>query len=309
MKEEKNNWIKIGAIFAIVIMLGSVFFIAFDSIFGDWGNETTGYPFADVPGAHVNFTFNNAKDAAALVPEGVLSLNIVRVFPNDTIDQGIKQAFPGAQAQRRMVASYPAGYLEYYPIENESNASILINGTAPTYETYQNYNVIFINPIQRVIVGNPIILASFFNATADSTLAQKAIDVLTGTTSGSTTLNDILQYADNVSNYDQIIVYQANPGSDYGKYYQRVSQGVNTSTGQLIFQVESIVLQPNDAMKADIYTLAENANESVEYTVLEEGNVLKLYLDGSNLTSFRAESDALYQLVSNHTQQASNSTA
>lgn len=311
MKEEKSKWVKYGAIFAILIMVGSGVFVGilygFDSLTGD-ENKTTEYPFTDVPGNHSNFTFKNAKDAASYVPAGVLSINILKIYDNDTVDKGLKASFPGADSDKRMVASYPAGMLAYYPIENESNTSVIINGSKPQYEEYEGYNIIFTHAAQRVVVGSPIVIASFFNYAADNTLAKKAVDVLAGKSSGSTDLNDILSYADDVSNYDEIIVYKANAGSDYDKYYQRASQNVNTTTDQLEFQMESIVLKPNDAMKEDIRNLAENATESNKFTITEDGDVFKTYVDGSDYKDFMKDTNALYQLISNHTQKIENNS-
>lgn len=310
MQEEKNKWIKYGAIFAILIMMGSAVLVGL-SYWDGWNNDsnaTTEYPFTDVPGTHANFTFKNAKDAAGFVPEGVLGINILKVYENDSIDQKLRENFPGADASKVMTASYPAGILEYYPIENESNTSMVINGSKPQYENYEGYNIIFVSPYQRVIAGSPIIIASFFNYASDNSLAKKAVDVLEGKSSGASNLNDILAYADDTKNYDEIIVYKANNGSDYDKYYQRASQYVNTSTFQLSFQMESILLKPTDEMKQDIRNLAANATEGVEFTITEDGDVMKTYVDGSNYTAFMADTNALYKLVSNHTQQA-NSTA
>ncbi len=311
MQEEKNKWMKFGAIFAIVIMVGSAVFVGllygWDSLTGN-DNTTTEYPFTDVPGTHTNFTFKNAKDVAGYIPEDVLSINILKIYSNDTVDQGLKEAFPGAESGKRMVASYQTGMLAYYPVENESNVSIVINGSKPQYENYEGYNIIFTHAAQRVVAGNPIIIASFFNYASDNTLAKKAVDVLEGKASGSTNLNNILAYADDTENYDEIIVYKANNGSDYDKYYQRASQYVNTTTFQLSFQMESIVLKPTDEMKQDIRDLAANATEGVEFTVTEDGDIMKTYVDGSNYTSFMKDTTALYQLISKHTQQA-NSTA
>ncbi|MDV0445997.1 hypothetical protein MmiAt1_16030 [Methanimicrococcus sp. At1] len=307
MKEEKNKWMKFGAIFAILIMVGSAVFVGilygYDSLTGD-DNTTTEYPLTDVPGTHANFTFKNAKDAAGYVPEDVLSINILKIYSNDSIDQGIKEAFPGAESDKRLVASYQTGMLAYYPLESEENVSILISGKKPQYENYDGYNIIFTHAAQRVVVGSPIIIASFFNYLSDNTLAKKAIDVLEGKASGSTTLNDILAHADDTDTYDEIIVYKANDGSNYDKYYQRSSQYLNMTTFQLSFQLESIILNPSDEMKQDVRDLAENAT-GTEFTITEEGNVMKTYVDGSDYTAFMTDTNTLYQLVSKHTQQSS----
>lgn len=310
MQEEKNKWIKFGAIFAILIMVGSAVFVGilygWDSLTGD-DNTTTEYPFTDIPGTHANFTFKNVKDGAAYVPEDVLSINILKIYSNDSIDQKLQENFPGAESSKVMTASYQTGMLEYYLVENESNTSIVINGSKPQLDEYEGYNIIFISPYQRVIAGSPIVIASFFNYT-ENTLAKKAVDVFEGKASGSTNLNDILGYAEDTENYDEIIVYKANNGSNYDKYYQRSSQYVNTTTFTLAFQLESIILNPNDAMKQDVRNLAANATEGVEFTITEEGNVMKTYVDGSDYTTFMKDTNALYQLISTHTKQA-NSTA
>ncbi|WNY28792.1 hypothetical protein MmiEs2_09960 [Methanimicrococcus stummii] len=307
MQEEKSKWVKYGSLFAIIIMLGSVFALV---LYGSWdsltGNDsaTTEYPFADVPGTHTNFTFKNAKDAAKYVPEGVLGINILKIYENDSIDQKLQENFPGAEASRVMTASYSTGGLEYYLLDSEENVSIVLNSSKPQYENYEGHNIIFISPYQRVVVGNPFVIASFFNY-VDNTLAKNAVDVFEGKASGSTNLNDILAYAEDTDNYDEIIVYKANDGSNYTKYYQRSSQYLNMTTFQLSFQLESIILNPSDEMKQDVRDLAENANAGVEFTITEEGDVMKTYVDGSDYTSFMTDTNALYKLVSSHTKQSS----
>ncbi|WNY24452.1 hypothetical protein MmiHf6_17890 [Methanimicrococcus hongohii] len=306
MQEEKSKWVKYGAIFAILIMVGSGVFVGlmyWDGLTGD-ENATIEYPFADVPGTHANFTFKNAKDAAQYVPEDVLSINILKVYDNDTIDQTLQTSFPGAEPARLLTASYLTGGLEYVVLESEENVSIVLNGSKPQYEDYEDYNIIFISPYQRVIAGNPLIIASFYNYVADNSLAKKAVDVLAGKSAGSTTLNDILEYADDTETYDEIIVYKANNGSNYEKYYQRSSQYVNMTTFQLAFQLESIILNPNDEMKQAVYDLAENASEGIEFTITEEDNVMKTYVDGADYTSFMTDTNALYKLISDHTKQS-----
>ncbi|MDR0768264.1 MAG: hypothetical protein LBE57_07600 [Methanosarcinales archaeon] len=309
MKEEKSKLMKYGAIFAVVIMvgvIGSALAIGILDNVGGGGNSTTTHPFADIPGAHSNFTFKNAKDAVSYVPEGVLAINILRVYENDTVDQAIQRSFPGASTTRILTASYQIGGLEYVVLDSTENVSINVNGSRPHYEYYEGYNILFISPHQRVVAGNPIIIASFFNYLADNTLAKRAIDVLEGRASGATNLNDILAHADDVENYDEIIVYIANAGSNYTSYYQRSSQFLNMSSFQMNFQLESIILRPTAEMKRDVYALAENASAGVEFTVTEEGDVMKTYVDSSNYNAFMADTNALYRLISNHTNQSSS---
>lgn len=308
-EDKKSKWMKFGALFAILIMVGSAVFVGIlyglDGLTGGNDNTETAYPFTDVTGNHVNFTFKNAKDAAAYIPAGVLSISIHRIYDNSTIDQGLQEAFPGADGEYRMTASYETGALSYFLINEESmnNTSIMINGSKPQYENYGGYDIIFMNAAQRVVVGNPLFIATFYNYTSDNSLARKAIDVLNGNTSGSSNLNDILVYADDVSLYDEIIVYEANSGSNYTKYYQRSSSYAIGMDFQLVFELESIIMNPTDEMKADVYALAANATEGIEFTITEEDNVLITDVVGHEYEPFMEDTTELYNLISNHTRQ------
>ena len=304
MQEQKSKWVKFGAIFAILIMVGSAVLVGLLLTDSGSSDKTTEFPLSDVSGAKANFTFKNAIDGSKYLPEGVVSISILKIYEGDTIDRGMKAAFPGAEADKIMMASYMTGRVDYYSLIDESNVSFVINSSKPQTEMYENHSIIFANPSQRVIAGNPLILASFYNYAVDNSLAKRAVDVLSGKASGSTDLNDILAYADNTEVFDEIIVYKANSGSSYDKYYERSSQFINMTTFQLAFQVESIVLQPSAEMKADIYALSENATGDNKITIIEEGNALKTYIDSSDVTEFMQDREALYKIVSDHTRQS-----
>ena len=301
MQEQKSKWVKFGAIFAILIMVGSAVLVGL--LLTDSGsNKTTEFLLSDTPGTQANFTFKNAIDGSKYLPEGVLGITIRTIYSNDTVDQGLKQDFPGIEADKLMTASYSAGRIDYFSLRNESNASVTINGK-PQYDVYEGHNILFLGPSHRLVAGNPLILVTFLNY-ADNSLAKRAVDVLSGKSLGSTDLSDILSYADDVAVFYEITVFKANDGSNYSKYYQRSSEFIDMTTLELAFQIESIVLQPNAEMKADIYALSENAAGSNKITIVEEGNALKAYIDSSDVTEFIQDRDALYEIVSVHTRQS-----
>lgn len=307
IQEEKNKWVKYGALFAIAIMVGSAVLVG---ILGSWDKITgdkdglTEHSFSDISGKHMNFTFKNAKDAAKILPENILAINIVKIYADDSYYQSIQSSFPGANISKMLSASYADGGLELFVIEDESNAGIVLNTSKPQIETYENYSLIFINPYQKVVVGNPILISTVYDYTAGNTLAKKTIDVLSGKSEGSTGLNDILAYADDVSNYDEIVVFKANTGSSYEKYYQRSSQSVNMTSFQIDLQFESILLNPSDEMKQDLSDLSQNASDGIQFTITEESNIMKIYVEGADYTGFLNDTNALYKIVSNHTKQA-----
>jgi hypothetical protein len=305
MQEKKNKWVKFGAVFAIVIMVVSAVLVGLIGFGGE--EKDTELSLSDIPGTQANFTFKNAIDGSTHVPEGVLSISILKVYADDAVDKSLKDAFPGAEADKIMMVSYPAGRVDYYSLTEESNASITLIGK-PQYNKHEGYNILFLSSIQRAIAGNPLILASFYDYTVDNSLAKKAVDVLAGKSPGSADLKDILAHADDVDNYDEIIVYKANAGSSYDKYYERSSQFFDMSTLQLTFQTESIVLKPDADMKAEIRAFAGNATGDNKITVTEEGDVLKIYIDSTNAENFLKDRNVLYNLISDNTAQGSNST-
>ena len=293
MTEEKSKWVKYGAIFAIIIMVGSAVLVGL-SLYGNDSTDPVEYPLKDIAGTHANVTFKNAKDGVKYLPAGVLSVDIIKVYPNDEISASLNKSFTGITADKVMVGSYKEGIVEYYSVEN-NNGTMTIAGK-PNYEQYSGFNLIRTNVAQRVIVGNPIIIASFFNYTIDSTLGKKVVDVLTGTAAGSTDLNDILAYANDTANFDEIRVYKANAGSDYDKYYQCASQ-----SGAGMIQLEAIFLSPNEEVKESVTAFANNAAESVTVAVTEDGPALKIYITTSDYIGYLTETNNLYNLISNHT--------
>ena len=302
MQEEKSKWVKYGSIFAIVIMVVSAVLVGLIGFGGGNDNETE-LLLSDIPGAQANFTFKNAKDGSTHVPEGALSINILKIYPDDATDKGLKQMLPGVDADKVMIAFYPSGAVEYYSLTENNNASITLVGK-PQYDKHENHNILFISPAQRVIAGNPLILASFYNYVADNTLAKKVVDVLAGKSSGSTDFKDILAYADDTEIYDEIIVYKANTGSAYEKYYERSSSFINMTTFELGFELESIVLKPDAGMKAQLKSLSENATGSNKISITEDDNVLKTYIDSVDLEDFFTDREALYKIISDNTAQS-----
>jgi len=298
MQEQKSKWVKFGAIFAILIMVGSVFFI-FGSV--DWGNliggsnKTTEFPLSDVSGTKANFTFKNAIDGSKYLPEGALNITIQTISPNDVFDQELQTIFPGIEADRHMRVMYSSGYVDYFSLSNGSNASIILNESRPQYDSHEGYNIIFKNPSQRVVAGNPIILASFFNYAIDNSLARKVVDVLSGKSSGSTDFDDILSYADNTEIYNGITMFKASEESNYSKYYQRSSHYENGT-----FQLETIILNPEMSMKEDIEAFSDNGVESVTVSITENGPAMKIYITGTDYIPFATKANELYNLASNH---------
>ncbi|MCL2141834.1 MAG: hypothetical protein FWH46_03010 [Methanimicrococcus sp.] len=300
VKEPVNKWIKYGAMFAIIIMVGSamaaVFMYGWDELFND-PNKITEYPFSKVKGVHSDFTFTNAIDGSKYVPDGAVSIHITVVKEGDVISEEIQELFPEAEATKKMKASYTTGILEYYLLNSEENVNVTINGSKPSYENYSGYNVIFLNPSQRAIVGKTPINATFFNYAVDNTLGRKAIDVLTGKASGPSDFDDILSYADNVSNFEEIIVYTANRGSNYSQYYQRASIFENNSN----FQFEAVVYKPTDQMRAEIQAFADNAPEDVTYNITQDDNMIKMYIDSPDYFLFLVETWAFYDFIGENT--------
>jgi hypothetical protein len=141
MQEQKSKWVKFGAIFAILIMVGSAVLVGL--LLTDSGsNKTTEFLLSDTPGTQANFTFKNAIDGSKYLPEGVLGITIRTIYSNDTVDQGLKQDFPGIEADKLMTASYSAGRIDYFSLRNESNASVTINGK-PQYDVYESLSMMF----------------------------------------------------------------------------------------------------------------------------------------------------------------------
>lgn len=285
-REEKSIWVKFGSIFAIIIMVGSAT-IGVMMLTG-WGSDKTkAYPFSDVPGTHVNFTFTNIKDGVKYLPDGASQISCFTT--NASINASMSASFPGFEASKVLVAYYPTGALEYYQIKTERNVSIMINGSKPTYENYDNYNIIRISPVQRVIVGSPIIIASLSNYANDSNLARRAVDVLTGFSGGSKDFDPILAYADNVSDFTEMVVSKST-GSGYSMLYQRSGVLANGT-----IQLETIVYGPSSKVRTDLNEMA--AGDSATFRVSEDGSMIKLYIESNDQVSYALAANNLYAVI------------
>lgn len=302
MKEEKNKWIKYGALFAILIMVGSATVaVLMGGLDGTDSNTATEYPFADVPGAHANFSFTNIKDGAGHLPEGVLQISSFST--NATINESMNQSFPGSNTSKVMVAYYSAGMLEYYQTETAENVSILIPGKKPVYEDYGGYSILYTNPAQRVIVGSPIVIATLANYTNDSGLAQRVVDVFSGTSAGSKDFDPILAYADDISDYEEMVVSRSVNGSGYDMLYQRSSAYENGT-----FQMESVIYSPSADLRSDIKTLAGTEAESVTFSVTEDDAMIKLYINSTNQLSYMTAANSLYAVINQYTNSTPSTT-
>ena len=285
MTEEINKLVKYGAVFAIILMLGSAVLVGL-TVFGS--NDSTN---------SVAFTFINAKDGVKYLPDGLLSVNIIKIDPDDEIAASLNNSFPGVAFEKMMVGSYESGGLEYYAIKNAGSGNITVPGN-PRYENYDDYKIAVTQSNQHVIVGNPLIITTFFNSSNDATLSKKALDVISNKTPGATNLNDILSYADDESNYEEIIAFKANAGSDYDKYYQRASILYNGT-----LQLEAIILSPNENVKKSVEEFAKIDSENTTITVTENGPALKMYINSTDGPLFVEEMDKLMTLLASHTVQ------
>jgi hypothetical protein len=299
MTEEKSKWVKYGAIFAIIIMIGSAVLVGL-SLYGNDSTDPVEYPLKSIKGTQADFTFKNAKDGVKYLPAGILSVEVIKIYPGDVIAESFNNAFPGVTSDKVMVGSYPDGIVEYYAVDENNNGSVIVPGK-PRYDEYNGYNVLIMSPAQRVIAGDPLIVASFFNYTLNNTLGKRVADVLAGKSSGATDLNDILAYAEDTDVFDEIRAFKANNGSDYDKYYQCTSQ---SETG--ILKIEAIFLSPNEDVKESVSAFANNASDSVTVAVLEDGPALKIYITTSDYIGFLVEMQNLNQLISSHTAQGSS---
>ncbi|MCL2863362.1 MAG: hypothetical protein FWE54_04665 [Methanimicrococcus sp.] len=287
MKEEKSKWIKYGAIFAILIMVGSATVGVMMIVgWGDNSNKMTKHPFSDIPGEHTNFAFTNIKDGAKYIPEGALQIS--SYASNETIDEALNAAFPGAEATKVLVVYYPTGMLEYYQLKNENNVSIMISGNKPVYEKYENYNIIYINPVQRIIAGNPIVIASLNNYANDSNLAKRAIDVFTGYSGGSKDFDPIFAYVDDVSDYEEMTVSKSS-GSGYSMLYQ-CSRIVNDT-----YILETVVYSPSGDMRDDIAEMA--AEDSETFSVSEDDYMIKLYIESNDFLTYVIAANNLHGVL------------
>ena len=296
MTEEKSKWVKYGAIFAIIIMLGSGVLAV--SMLLDDSAEPTEHSLKDIKGPQADFTFKNAKDGVKYLPEGVINISITRITPGDNISANLDKSFPNVTLDACMVGIYETGMVEYYSVKDNNNGKIVLSGK-PKYDKYGGFNLIRASVAQRVIVGDPIIIASFFNYRLDSTLGNKVVDVLTGKANGATNFNDILSYADDTEIYNEITVFKANERSNFSKYYQRSSQYEN---GTIL--LETIVLNPSESMKSDIVKFAEPSMENATVSVIENGPAMKIYITGQDYISFAMKANELYTLTYSHTNQS-----
>ncbi|MDR2943874.1 MAG: hypothetical protein LBU81_02105 [Methanosarcinales archaeon] len=298
--EKKSNWVKYGAVFAILIMVSSAVLVGLFTLWDGSGSNTTTttYPFADVSGTHANFTFSNIKDGVQYLPEGAVTVSSFTT--NSTMNESLNKSFPGLESSRVLVASYSTGILEYYTAENENNAGIMIPGDKPVYDQYEGYNFISPGPSQRVLVGNPIVVATLSDYSDASNLAKKAVNVFTGLSQGSRNFDSILAYADDVSDYEQMTVSGASNGSSYSMLYQRSSAFSNST-----IQLETVVYGPSAAMRSDIKEMAAKNVSDVTYSVTEDDSMIKLYIDSTAPTSYMTEANNLYGIISRYTNASS----
>ena len=300
MTEEKSKWVRYGSIFAIIIMVVSAVLVGLMYFDNSNSTDPTEYSLKDIKGKHTNFTFKNAKDGVSYLPEGVSRVDIVKVYPESETAANLAQSFPGVTFDKVIIGTYDSGGVEYYLAKDISNGKIVLPGT-PKYENYSDYSMIMTNPAQRIIAGNPLAIATYFNYSADNTLGRKIVDVLNKNSAGSTDFNDILSYADDTEDYDQIMLSKAN--GNFSKSYQRSSYYENGT-----IQLESIIYNPQQAMKDEIEIFAVNSTENVTVSVTENGPAMKIYITGTDYISFAMKANEFYGLIASHTVQE-NSTA
>ncbi|MCL2549816.1 MAG: hypothetical protein FWE78_02625 [Methanimicrococcus sp.] len=289
MKEEKSLWVKYGAIFAILIMLGSATIgVVMLSGFGGNSNKMKAYPFSDVSGKHTDFTFTNIKDGAKYLPEGAVQISCFRT--NDTINQSLNPSFPGSEASKVLVAYYSTGVLEYYQLHTEDNVSIMINGSKPTSEDYEGYSIIYTSPFQRVIAGNPIIIVSLSNYANDSSLARRVVDAFAGLSESSKDFDPIFAYVDDVSDFEEMTVVRSRTGNGYDMLYQRSSSFTNGT-----LQLETVLYGPSNDLRDDIKEMA--AGDSAIFTVSEDGSMIKMYIETTDILVYMMETNNLYGIL------------
>jgi len=287
VQEKKSNWVRFGAIFAILIMLGSATLgvVMLTDLFGS--NKAKPYPFSDISGKHADFNFTNIKDGAKYLPEGVSRISCYST--NATINASLNSSFPGAEPSAVMVAYYPTGMLEYYQTKTEENVSIMTNGK-PSTEDYEGYSIIYVGPAQRIIVGSPIIIASLANYANDSGLARRAVDVFTGLSTGSKDFEPILAYVDDVSDFEEMTVFRSNTGKGYDMLYQRSSSYSNGT-----YQMETVIYGINDDMRAEIKEMI--AEEEAISIAIENELAIKLYIETTDRLVYMMAANDLYGIL------------
>ncbi|WNY26805.1 hypothetical protein [Methanolapillus ohkumae] len=303
--EDKSKIMKFGAIFFVVLMIGSLFAVSISYLLNNDSdsnttntttNNTTAIqvPISDMPGKEISFTYTNLKDGVKHLPEGTLSAQVSKIYPTDRVSQ----MFPGANVSQVLIGSYPAGILEYYTVGNESG-SVNISGNAtrgPQYDKYNNYSLLIASTAPQYIVpGNPLLLASY-----NVDLAHRALDVADGGNKVSTNFDYILSKTDDVSTFEEMIVFRSNNGSDYEQYYQRSSSFSNGT-----YQMEGVLLNATSGLKQDLTNQSLNASKNgVSYKISDNGDIFKYYMESTNGVSFVSESSALKKTIEKHTKTA-----
>ncbi|MDV0447468.1 hypothetical protein MsAg5_13630 [Methanosarcinaceae archaeon Ag5] len=304
--EGKSKIMKFGAVLFIVLMIGSLFVASVALLVNNnpdnpnATNETNNslytVPMSEMPGKDINFTYTNLKDGVKHLPSGTVSAQIVNIYPTDNIST---QVFPGTTISKVLIGSYPTGILEYYTVsDNNGNVTVYGNKSiGPQYDKYNNYSMLIVNPTPQYLVdGNPVLLSY---PTTD--LTKRALDVNDGGTNVSTNFDYILSKTDDVSNFEDMIVFRANDGSNYSQYYQRTSILSNET-----YQLESVFINASAGVKQSITDRSVNGSSNgVTYKISEDGDTFKFYIESTNGVSFVSEVNALKEIINNNTKSSS----
>ena len=248
------------------------------------------YSFKNVEGNHLNFSYSNIKEGIQYIPEGAFCVNIIKIKENGTIHNYLEEIQPGINATEIMVGHFETGAVEYYVIDNEHNATIMIDGNKPEYEGYNGYNYIVNKKLsfQRLLTGNPFLILTAYDGTIEG-LGKDVIDVISSDKKGTKDFDNILIYADDVSDYENLYVYMVD---ETQKYYHRSSSFENGS-----FQFEVIVLNPNTNIRDNLIQMTQNKTETISYNVTETGNIMKIYINGENESLYLEKTQELYNIV------------
>ena len=287
MKKKQNNWRKYGSIFAIVIILGS--FIIYASLVVDTGGEKA-YPLNDVTGTKTNFTLNAVKDGIKYVPEGVLAITVVPA--DDKMNTSVGELFPGATPSKLMTAIYNEGLVEFYGLQSTDNVSVMIEGKKPKYEKIGDYNVIS-TVTQGIFAGNPMIRVVFEGT--DKSLVGKVANVLSGTSTGAKDFDAILNLADNVSDFEEIMVSKTKEGAQFSMIYQRESVFENGTS-----QLETIIYGPSAEFRTELKEFSEKEITNITFTATEDELMFKLYINGTDALAYQVIETSLHKLIDEH---------
>ena len=286
MKKKQNNWMKYGAIFAILIMIGSAIIVG---LIADTGGEKA-YPLNDVTGTKTNFTLNAVKDGIKYVPEGVLAITAVPA--SEEMKTSVGELFPGATPSKLMTAIYNEGLVEFYGLQSTDNVSVMIEGNKPKYNKFGDYNVIS-TVTQGVFAGNPMIRVVFEGA--DKSLVEKVANVLSGTSTGAKDFDTILNLADDVSDYESILVSKTKEGAQFAMLYQRESVFENGTS-----QLETIIYGPSAEFRTELKEFSEREIPNITFTATEDELMFKLYINGTDSLAYQVIETGLHNLIEEH---------